>query len=352
MTLYEAEYKDFFSKQTLANLKGKSAQSLQQMVKGDIMSAMRRSSKSLKELMEIEKPFRRELEMLAEVMVRDVYGMVGENQIKIEAKLVPSVNMSIEKYKEEDEAPEEMMDDTFPDDVKRRIINSLTQGGAIRGSFSFFLFKEYLDDINPRLVEKYDQILNDSYGIYDDDNAIAMMLQMLSQGGGQGATAGGMSQGYFDENADQFVVKAEALIFPILVQEIIKGVYEIVAQEGFSRDLETNKKIMKRVDKVPNEPEDIRYGKFIFDAVNNLVADNSTNNDNRTREYFLAEVYKLEDVEFLQFVENLINDKLTSTQKSWAVRTIRDIEDDLKRDDTGLTGLDYNPDDDDEGSLV
>jgi hypothetical protein len=179
-----------------------------------------------------------------------------------------------------------------------------------------------------------------------------MMLQMLSQGGGQGATAGGMSQGYFDENADQFVVKAEALIFPILVQEIIKGVYEIVAQEGFSRDLETNKKIMKRVDKVPNEPEDIRYGKFIFDAVNNLVADNATNNDNRTREYFLAEVYKLEDVEFLQFVENLINDKLNSTQKSWAVRTIRDIEDDLKRDDTGLTGLDYNPDEDDEGSLV
>jgi len=202
------------------------------------------------------------------------------------------------------------------------------------------------------LVEKYDQILNDAYGIYDDDDAIAMMLQMLSQGGGQGATAGGMSQGYFDENADQFVVKAEALIFPILVQEIIKGVYEIVAQEGFSRDLETNKKIMKRVDKVPNEPEDIRYGKFIFDAVNNLVADNAINNDNRTREYFLAEIYKLEDVEFLQFVENLINDKLTSTQKSWAVRTIRDIEDDLKRDDTGLTGLDYNPDEDDEGSLV
>jgi len=137
MTLYEAEYKDFFSKQTLANLKGKSAQSLQQMVKGDIMSAMRRSSQSLKELMEIEKPFRRELEMLAEVMVRDVYGMVGENQIKIEAKLVPSVNMSIEKDKEEktEKAPEEIMDDTFPDDVKRRIINSLTQGGAIRGSF-------------------------------------------------------------------------------------------------------------------------------------------------------------------------------------------------------------------------
>ena len=40
------------------------------------------------------------------------------------------------------------------------------------------LFREYLDQINPALVEKYNEILKLVFGIYDDENAIAMLLAM------------------------------------------------------------------------------------------------------------------------------------------------------------------------------
>ena len=36
---------------------------------------------------------------------------------------------------------------------------------------------------------------------------------------------------------------------------------------------------------------------------------------------------------------NLIQNKLTSEQKKWVNDTMRDIKDDLTKDDTGLTGL-------------
>jgi hypothetical protein len=67
---------------------------------------------------------------------------------------------------------------------------------------------------------------------------------------------------------------------------------------------------------------------------------NSRIKDDRVRELFFAEEYKLNDNEFIPFIENAVNDKLTSQQKQWATNTMRDIESDLKKDDTGLTDLD------------
>jgi hypothetical protein len=174
------------------------------------------------------------------------------------------------------------------------------------------------------------------FGIYDDENAIAMMLAMLAQGRKQ---EGGESDIEYDENTEQFVIKARALCFPMLVHEIVKGLYEIIGTEGFGMDKSKNQAIINQIDKLSNEPRDLQYGKFIFDTLNNLYK-NSRIKDDRVRELFFAEVYKLNDNEFIPFIENAVNDKLTSQQKQWATNTMRDIESDLKKDDTGLTDLD------------
>ena len=79
---------------------------------------------------------------------------------------------------------------------RRRIINGISQGAALRGAFSFYLFKDYLDAIDPSLIDKYNQIMKNSFGVYDDDNAIAMMLSALAQGVN---TAGGSSKVIINE---------------------------------------------------------------------------------------------------------------------------------------------------------
>jgi hypothetical protein len=220
--------------------------------------------------------------------------------------------------------------------AKRRIINGITQGASIRGAFGFMLFKEYLDDINPELVGKYNEILKLVFGIYDDENAIAMLLAALAQGQ---KPQGGESEMEYDEENEQFVIKARAICFPMLVHEIVKGLYEIVGTEGFGPDKEKNQAIVGAVDKLSNEPRDFQYGKFIYDAISKIYNESNID-DPRVRELFFAELYKSPDDEFFPFIENAINDELKPLQKKWAIDTMKDIAKDLGKDDTGLEDLD------------
>jgi len=343
-SLKEVSYKDILSPKAMQSLSKQSADSLRQMISGDVRGAMMKSMSILQEVMEIEKPYRRELEQLAIDIVKELYGIIGDNAIEIEAQLTDNIEIEITQgetpVKDVDNIDDLLNSLSIGSDVvggeaKRRLINSITQGAAIRGSFAFHLFKNRLDEISPQLVEKYGELLNSAYGIYDDDNTIAMMLAMLAN---NQQTNGGESEAVYNEAEDKFIIKAKALIFPILLQEIIKGLYEIVSLQGFSSDAERNKNIVKTTDLSTNEPEDIRYGKFIYDALNKLYNEYGSKDD-REREYFLSELYRLPEAEFIPYIDNLIQNVLTPQQKRWTKDTFDEIQVDLRKDDTGLEDL-------------
>ena len=337
--LVEVEYEKIFSPKTMTSLKGKSGESLRSMLGNkSLMQTLVKSKEILDEIIDAEEGYRDELELIASQMVTDAYPIIDYANIRIDAKIVGMGDINIQE-------PPPQQDPTSPDfgeddpeklKAKRRIINGITQGASIRGAFGFMLFKEYLDAINPALVEKYNEILKLAFGIYDDENAIAMMLAALAQGQ---KMEGGESEMEYDEENDQFVIKAKAICFPMLVHEIVKGLYEIVGTEGFGPDKEKNQAIVGAVDKLSNEPNDLRFGKFLYDAISKLYIDSDVE-DARVRELFFAALYKLPDDEFFPFVENAVNNELTSAQKQWAVGEMKDIERDLRKDDTGLEDLD------------
>jgi len=331
--LLEVEYEDIFKPETMAALKGKSGESLRAML-GDknLMQTMMRSQELLGQIIEAESDYHIELAMIAEIMAREAYPILDYANVKIDAKIVGMGDVEQNDDEEEDETPAE----NAPMEKKRRIINGITQGASVRGSFGFLLFREHLDDLSPELVEKYNEIMKLVFGIYDDENAIAMMLAALGQ---KQNLSGGSSEMVYDEAEDRFVIKARAICFPMLFHEIVKGLYEIIGTEGFGSDKEQNQAIISKIDKVSNEPRDFQYGKFIYDALSNLY-NQSNISDARVRELFFAEVYKLDDREFIIFIENLLNNKLSPNQKKWASDTMKEIESDLKKDDTGLSNLD------------
>jgi predicted lipoprotein len=334
--LLEVDYEKIFSPKTMTALKGKSGQSLQQML-GDknLMQALTKSKAILDEIIAAEDGYRDELEMVAAQMVTDAYPIIDYANIKIDAKIVGLGDLNIQPG-EGEVSIDNMPETEETEKAKRRIINGITQGASIRGAFGFMLFREYLNQINPALVDKYSEILKLAFGIYDDENAIAMMLAALEQGA---KMQGGESEMEYDEENNQFVIKAKAICFPMLVHEIVKGLYEIVGTEGFGADKEKNQAIVGAVDKLSNEPRDLQYGKFIYDAISKIYNESNID-DPRVRELFFAEVYKLIDDEFFPFVENAINDELKPLQKKWAVDTMNDIKRDLMKDDTGLADLD------------
>jgi hypothetical protein len=337
--LLEVEYEKIFSPKTMATLKGKSGQSLKQMLGNkSLRQTMMQSKAILDEIIDAEEGYRDELEMVAAQMVTDAYPIIDYANIKIDAKIVGLGDLDIQMGEDEEDptSPDFGEDDPEKLKAKRRIINGITQGASIRGAFGFMLFKEYLDAINPALVEKYNEILKMAFGIYDDENAIAMMLAALAQGQ---KPQGGESEMEYDEENEQFVIKAKAICFPMLVHEIVKGLYEIVGTQGFGADREKNQAIVGAVDKLSNEPNDLRFGKFLYDAISKLYNESDVE-DARVRELFFASLYKLGDDEFIPFVENAVNDELTPSQKQWAIGEMKSIESDLRKDDTGLEDLD------------
>jgi hypothetical protein len=331
--LLEIEYEKIFKPETIDLLKGKSGESLRDTLgTKNLQQVVQRSAELVPEIIEAENGYRDHLELLAADIVTKAYPIIDYANIKIDAKIVTMGDLKIPE--ESDEVP---VEDTPPEaqQAKRRIINGITQGASIRGSFAFLLFRDYLDAFDEELVAKYNEILKLSFGIYDDENAIAMLLAMIAQ---QQNSAGGSSEMVYDEDEEQFVIKARAICFPMLVHEIVKGLYEIVGTEGFGADKEKNQAIVNTVDKLSNEPNDLRFGKFIYDAISDLYNDGNVN-DPRVRELLFTEIYKLSEEEFIPFIENAVNNTLTPQQKKWVADTMRDIKDDLKKDDTGLSGL-------------
>jgi len=307
--LLEVEYEKIFKPETMAALKGKSGQSLKQMLGNkSLMQTLMSSQQILKEIIAAEAPHRDVLAQIAVDMVTQAYPIIDYANIKIDAKIGDDMSLG----GDDDEPPSEDLNTPELMKAKRRIINGITQGASIRGSFAFYLFREYLDLLDNSLVDKYGEILKQVFGIYDDENAIAMMLAALEQGQ---QMAGGSSEMEYDEEEERFVIKARALCFPMLVHEIVKGLYEIVGTQGFGQDKEQNKAVIGAVDKVSNEPRDFQYGKFIYDKLNDLYFESNID-DARVRELFFTEVYKLDENEFISFIENILNDKLTSTQKN------------------------------------
>jgi hypothetical protein len=337
--LLEIEYEKIFKPETMASLKGKSGESLKQMLGNkSLMQTISRSSQLVSEIVAAEDGHRDALEGMAADMVTQAYPIIDYANIKIDAKIVSMGNLNVAPEPNEEEVNTPDFGEGNPDlmKAKRRIINGITQGASIRGAFAFYLFREYLDLLDDTLVDKYGEILKLSFGIYDDENAIAMLLAMIAQNRNM---PGGESEMVYDEEEDRFVIKARAICFPMLVHEIVKGLYEIVGIQGFSGDKEQNKAIIGAVDKVSNEPRDFQYGKFIYDGLNDLYLDSNID-DARVRELFFAEVYKLSESEFISFIENLVNNKLTSTQRNWAIGEMKQIAKDLTKDDTGLEDLD------------
>lgn len=348
----EVGYEKIFSPQTMASLKGKSGESLRQMIGNkDFRQAVIRTMHLLPEISRIESEYIDELEPLAVQMVKDAYPIIDYAGIEIDAKITSMDEIHELIDKKEEEKPKikskELINNNpledIPDDKKRRIINGITQGASIRGAFWFLIFREYLDQLDPTLVEKYKEIMNLSLGVYDDEQFIAALLAMLAM---NTKTAGGASMVEVEKSLDDdeedeenekseptLKIIARALNFPMLVYEIVKGLYEIISLQGFGANKEKNQQVVKRIDKLKNEPDDLRYGKFIYDAINELYQ-NSHYDDPRIRELLFTEIYKLSDDDFFPFIENVLNNKLTPSQKRWVDNVMRDIEKDLKNDDS------------------
>lgn len=231
---------------------------------------------------------------------------IPEETIVINCKLVNSVNTSKQRF-----IPEKTTNYTF-DDIddmdyltqeiyKRRMLNALVVGAAMFYSNNIDFYVQELFKINPELPSLYKKIL--------DLNTKFLYLQKDSFE--KKNTDGGKVDVMISSYDEKISLNAEGIIFPILLEEAIKGLLEVAISHGLPKDRKKAIYVTKKADFKLAEIWDMRLGiplwLQIVDLFNildiNLIENNQTN-------FFLFEISQMDCDEFNSFLKNVFKHTL------------------------------------------
>ena len=339
--LSEADYDKIFDPETLGKLKGSVSQRMQGKNPMQIMGNLMQLAQ---QVMQLEQGSQDLLEQLAYDIIYEAYPYLKSNEdvIEIDAKIVPQAQVKealqpnspqeedIEELSVEEE--KEMMDDIAEDLKKRRLINAVTQGASTFSKSAHYIQQEYIDIIGGEgTSDKYRDLMQAALDMID-----FMVVRMGGNMGGGGDdlsnSATGAESVFYDFEKEKWIIKARAIVFPVLILEIVKGMYEIIGLFGFS-DLERGEKVVKFTDKITNEPEDIAYGQLIAKNLQDLINKLEANVTPEERDDFLQDIYKLENKEFIQLMTNVINSNVTSQQMNQLKGMFKQMRQDKTADD-------------------
>lgn len=210
----------------------------------------------------IEKSFKDKLENICYNYVIDLF-QVPEGLVAFDCKLVESVDDNKASVKN-NESPFEFEDishrSRLSDAVyKRRIINSIITGGALRLSYISKELVGELYDMSPELPSLYREImiLND-YLLFTKNN-MGISEKNKKQAGISYLTIGN------EHTKNKIVVEAE--IFPILLYESIRGFLEMFAAYGLPSSKKECAYVMSKADFLDAEPWDMRMGPELWDIL-------------------------------------------------------------------------------------
>jgi hypothetical protein len=312
-----------------------------------LMSLMMTAMQSLQQLVTIQMRNKEELEKLAVDLVVKEMG-IPEGAMQFDAKLVMQPMSPAEGMKKEPELPSEEEIEEFIGDVeifnmeraKRRFINSLIQGAAFKGGYMFNLVSQELNEIDPRLMNLYtvtQSLMEHAYWLYPD------MEGMAGGGGGQ------MGQEEIDTETDPPTVRVRAMTFPLLVHELVKGVYEIFGTHGLPDDPRQAEMVMSAEDNLPAEIWDSRLGPIFWEKFTDTYPASLFEEDMKhIQHYLFMRFSKLSAEEFFRIAKLILSDDPRGSQ--FIQRMVSEIIQELRQYESEVA-LDSDEDDLDDDDL-
>jgi hypothetical protein len=278
------------------------------------------------------------------------FQMKAEQKKKLE--LPPNFSFDIDELTPEEQRQLEI--------EKRNVINAIIMGKGKRGQYAYQMYKNRLDEIDPRLYPLYNKIMgaNDLMYFTDED-----LIEMM--GGNAAGSAGKMNpsddedeeeQGGEEEENDNDTYFANGLIFPILLHELFKSFSIIQGREQWrGMDPGRAQDVMGQTDVFSNEPMQFRVGGELITKLRFLLPDDLTVNiENRDLlPFFERLLYAVPAEEFLkEIMANVVsedprdNDKAKRKFNELLVKAKEDYKK-FKED----SGDDYEDEDEDDDIL-
>ena len=318
-----------------------------------LMQLMGTVGQAMQKLVMIQNQNKKQLEDLAIELVKNELG-IPDGAMQFKAELVGQPMGAAEGMQSEPEMPseeevEELMGDMENFNLereKRRFINSLIQGAAFKGGHMYNLVKNEINDINPQLMNLYavtQSLMEHAYWIFPNREGMA------GGGGGQ------MGQSEVDEETDPPTVKAKAVTFPLLVHELIKGVYEIFGSHGLPDDPRQQEMILNAEDTLPAEIWDSRLGPIFWEKFMASYPIELFDEDKKHIQHYLFMRFSaLNAEEFMkvskmilkgdplgqQFIQGMVNEIVKDLKDKDYKDAMGYDEDD--EDDDDLSGVDFS----------
>jgi hypothetical protein len=224
--------------------------------------------------------------------------------------------------------------------AKRRFINSLIQGASKKGHYMFHLVEEQLNTINPELINLYGVLMSINDLLY-----WIMPDQMVMSAAGSGEGVQGSEE--IDDTTDPPTIRAKGLFFPVLVHELIKGVYEVLGTQGLPDDPRAAEMVMGQTDTLPYEVWDLRLGPVIWRKFTEAYPEKLYDDDMREiQNYLFSRFSALSTDEFFEVARLILSG--SPQGKKILERMVNDIISELKQQEYDDAMSQYGDDDDDD----
>lgn len=334
--LASEEYKDALDK--LAEFTGK--RNIGTGASPEYFSLSISAGRILREIMNAEQNHEEELEELCVEIIKNHF-KIPEGVLNFDFKLTKN-NIQVDtsptknEIKQREEELLEDINDLTPERAKRRLINAMTQGHAVDGTYLYNTVTSELERILGvnNIIEKYSVfVATMMLGYWQIPNDL---LSTAMGSGGSGGAGAGKSR--IDTTTDPPTIHATALIFPFLIHEAIKGVMEFLGKEKNPQDAEKYQKAMDLEDQLVHEIWDIRIGPAIWRRVLKSMPNAVLTNENEKmlQSYLYVNIANLPVNEFLismkEIIDNTEDGKRLMSAMYYDLKMVIDGEDVTEED--------------------
>jgi len=309
----------------------KRAYDVDKIDKNDVVKGM---MPLVKDTIMLESKHKKALEKLAVDMIREEYDM-DEDVVEIHAELTSKINMVGTKkeptpkattleFKNHDE-----MVNANEEVYKRRFMNAMIQGAAKKCNHMFHMVDDELTDINPMLPSKYSKMM-----------AAADYMYYIIPKMEEGITGGVVHVQFPTEENPKAIIHVQAMVFPVLIHELVKGVMELLSAHGLPKDKKIGKFVIDKADFLAAEPWDMRIGPALWSRFTEAI----DSDDFKLKHHIYSELAALPVKEFnvkmreimggtkdgKQIIKDIVNEVksgLADDDLNEAIGTISDSDD-------------------------
>lgn len=223
-------------------------------------SSPTRAMQAFGNLVRLESQHKEELQEAAKRIVNQIWGFPVDRMVAV---LTQQVDHNQTRQTFRNQASRPVTPEARQDINKRITTRTLAQGASVHGMMTaHHLEAETLAKIDPRLAQLYNQFSSGAHGMYWD-------IPKMS-GGDLASNAIGSSRIDYDSRPPKVIAKAH--LFPVLVQELVKGVVQLISDwqlEGKDKNQVAN--ILYHAEDVESEPHEIQVGPELWRRVLKVI---------------------------------------------------------------------------------